>query len=72
MSDKCGSCGVAWADHLGVEGTCKEIARLKAENERLREALKAAVYCVDNHCEGELGPCDCDQAEKARAALKED
>jgi hypothetical protein len=39
------------------------------QRDELREALKAAVYCIDNHYEEGLGPCDCDQANKARAAL---
>tara|TARA_R110000868_G_scaffold84519_2_gene238207 strand:- start:4263 stop:4454 length:192 start_codon:yes stop_codon:yes gene_type:complete len=41
---KCESCGIAWTDHLGITGTCKrvqeqakEIAKLKAEIERLHK-----------------------------------
>ena len=41
---KCGACGVRWCDHLGILGTCKlvqdqakEIAKLKAEIERLHK-----------------------------------
>lgn len=35
----------------------------------LREALRAAVWCIDNHYEEGCGPCDCNSAKVARAAL---
>jgi sulfite reductase beta subunit-like hemoprotein len=30
MSDKCESCGVAWADHLGIMGTCRKLGLVSA------------------------------------------
>ena len=48
---KCESCGVDWTDHLGITGTCKlvqdqaeEIAKLKAEIERLHKFEREQIY----------------------------
>ena len=45
-----------------------EAVNAAPERARLEQALRAAVYCITNHSEA-LGPCDCDQANTARAAL---
>ena len=33
---KCGSCGVAWVDHMGIVGICAENAQLRAERDEAR------------------------------------
>jgi len=40
---KCGSCGVAWVDHLGIMGVCAENAKLREE----RDALLKQRFEVD-------------------------
>ena len=40
---KCGSCGVAWVDHIGIMGVCAEVAQLRAE----RDALLKQRFEVD-------------------------
>jgi len=40
--------------------------------DKLKEALKGAVYCIDNHYDEGGCPCDCDPANTARAALREE
>ena len=40
---KCGSCGVAWVDHIGLLGVCAEVAQLRAE----RDALLKQRFEVD-------------------------
>ena len=34
--EKCTSCGVPWADHMGIIGTCAENIKLRKENDALR------------------------------------
>ena len=36
MSERCKHCGTPWADHLGIETTCKALQEAIAENEALR------------------------------------
>ena len=53
---KCGSCGVAWVDHIGIMGVCAANAQLtKERDEARRERDKARrMYCeVDNCTAGE-------------------
>jgi hypothetical protein len=33
---KCGSCGVAWVDHIGIMGVCAENAKLREERDEAR------------------------------------
>lgn len=33
---KCGSCGVAWVDHMGIMGVCAENAKLRKERDEAR------------------------------------
>ena len=40
---KCGSCGVAWVDHIGIMKVCAEVAQLRAE----RDALLKQRFEVD-------------------------
>ena len=44
----CHSCGVPWASHMGIAGTCAEIAKLRRErDEARREVCESEQYCVD-------------------------
>jgi hypothetical protein len=47
---KCPSCGTAWHYHLGMEGTCEQLVKAKAEivrlgeiNQNIREVI--ATFC---------------------------
>jgi len=46
-SSACPSCGVEWANHLGIVGTC-------AENKRLRDRLRHAEKLLDRFRKGEV------------------
>lgn len=42
--DVCPSCGVKWIDHLGIQGTCAELQRVKGE---LAEAYTRIFHLVE-------------------------
>ena len=39
----CKTCGVLWVDHMGIEGTCAENAKLRQERDEARRVLKSIV-----------------------------
>jgi|ERR1035437_3273393 hypothetical protein len=41
---KCRSCGVAFDDHRGVEGTCAELQRVEVKAARLLRVLRKMPY----------------------------
>ena len=40
---RCKSCGTPWSDHLGIEGTCKELESSRLRIKELEEALKCML-----------------------------
>lgn len=40
---KCGSCGVAWVDHIGIMGVCAEVAQLRAERDEARREVQSWI-----------------------------
>ena len=40
---RCKSCGVPWADHLGIMGVCAENAKLRNERDEARRLACAAM-----------------------------
>lgn len=45
--NKCKSCGIDYNDHLGIEGTCKELLKAKKRIDELENALKETKdFCI--------------------------
>lgn len=36
---RCGSCGVAWVDHIGIMGVCAENTKLREERDEARREI---------------------------------
>lgn len=44
---KCNSCGVIVKEHLGLEGTCRQLQEAKAEIQRLKTKLQTAKEILE-------------------------
>lgn len=42
----CPSCGVAYTEHLGLHGTCAELARVTKQRDALRDELRRLMDVV--------------------------
>ena len=75
--NKCKSCGIDYNDHLGIEGTCKDLLKAKKRIDELEKALE--FYAKGHHYDFEdatyADPDTVhvvyDKGEIARQALKE-
>jgi len=46
----CKTCGVLWVDHMGIQGTCAENAKLRKERDELRQQVETIKNGFEGGC----------------------
>ncbi len=46
----CKTCGVLWVDHMGIQGTCAENAKLRKERDELRQQVENIKNGFEGGC----------------------
>ena len=52
-TNRCASCGTAWQDHLGIEGTCRKLLESCSQVRLLRDLLDRCASEMAVHGYGE-------------------